>query len=259
MPKAQSTPSATMTGPLKRKFDQLDEDSSSLCSSSSSLSSGRRSGSCSPSSSVSLAWDSDEEGPWDQIPLPDRDFCGPRSFTRESPPAPPPGNHHTPSSFLKTKLGGPPCPPTEPFWPLEVMSPRLWLPTLSTSRNTVVTQECLLSRGTGPARFTFDLGTPCLEVLPGRTELLTVALGPSGCSSSLLFQFHFSSLHTLSYLRNHRSPTPHTSAPRGLSGRSLSCQNAVWLCLNIVERFLSSSYFSSWHNFDFKLTKTALK
>ncbi|XP_064445966.1 cysteine/serine-rich nuclear protein 1 isoform X5 [Mirounga angustirostris] len=71
-----------MTGPLKRKFDQLDEDSSSLCSSSSSLSSsGRPSRSCSPSSSVSLAWDSDEEGPWDQLPLPDRDFCGPRSFT----------------------------------------------------------------------------------------------------------------------------------------------------------------------------------
>ncbi|XP_064445930.1 cysteine/serine-rich nuclear protein 1 isoform X2 [Mirounga angustirostris] len=74
-----------MTGPLKRKFDQLDEDSSSLCSSSSSLSSsGRPSRSCSPSSSVSLAWDSDEEGPWDQLPLPDRDFCGPRSFTRQS-------------------------------------------------------------------------------------------------------------------------------------------------------------------------------
>ncbi|XP_045654161.1 cysteine/serine-rich nuclear protein 1 isoform X1 [Ursus americanus] len=71
-----------MTGPLKRKFDQLDEDSSSLCSSSSSLSSsGRRSRSCSPSSSVSPAWDSDEEGPWDQLPLPDRDFCGRRSFT----------------------------------------------------------------------------------------------------------------------------------------------------------------------------------
>ncbi|XP_030185260.1 cysteine/serine-rich nuclear protein 1 isoform X2 [Lynx canadensis] len=81
VPKAQSTPGATMTGPLKRKFDQLDEDSSSLCSSSSSLSSGRRSGSRSPSSSVSLAWDSDEEGPWDQTALPDRDFCGPRSFT----------------------------------------------------------------------------------------------------------------------------------------------------------------------------------
>uniref|UniRef100_A0A673TQC3 Cysteine and serine rich nuclear protein 1 n=1 Tax=Suricata suricatta TaxID=37032 RepID=A0A673TQC3_SURSU len=74
-----------MTGPLKRKFDQLDEDSSSLCSSSSSLSSsGRRSRSCSPSSSVSLAWDSDEEGPWDQIPLPDRDCCGPQSFTPPS-------------------------------------------------------------------------------------------------------------------------------------------------------------------------------
>lgn len=94
-----------MTGPLKRKFDQLDEDSSSLCSSSSSLSSsGRRSRSCSPSSSVSPAWDSDEEGPWDQLPLPDRDFCGRRSFTRESPS---PRNHHTPSSFLKMKLGGP--------------------------------------------------------------------------------------------------------------------------------------------------------
>uniref|UniRef100_M3XTQ2 Cysteine and serine rich nuclear protein 1 n=5 Tax=Mustela TaxID=9665 RepID=M3XTQ2_MUSPF len=77
----QSTPCPTMTGPLKRKFDQLDEDDSSLCSSSSSLSSsGRCSRSCSPSSSVSPAWDSDEEGPWDQSPLPDRDFCGPRSF-----------------------------------------------------------------------------------------------------------------------------------------------------------------------------------
>ncbi|XP_039093112.1 cysteine/serine-rich nuclear protein 1 isoform X2 [Hyaena hyaena] len=74
-----------MTGPLKRKFDQLDEDSSSLCSSSSSLSSsGRHSRPCSPSSSVSLAWDSDEEGPWDQIPPPGRDFCGPRSFTPAS-------------------------------------------------------------------------------------------------------------------------------------------------------------------------------
>uniref|UniRef100_A0A8I3QAZ1 Cysteine and serine rich nuclear protein 1 n=2 Tax=Canis lupus familiaris TaxID=9615 RepID=A0A8I3QAZ1_CANLF len=82
MPRPQSTPGITMTGPLKRKFDQLDEDSSSLCSSSSSLSSpGRRSCSCSPSSSVSLAWDSDEEGPWDHLPLPARDFCDFRSFT----------------------------------------------------------------------------------------------------------------------------------------------------------------------------------
>lgn len=105
MPRPQSAPGTTMTGPLKRKFDQLDEDSSSLCSSSSSLSSpGRRSCSCSPSSSVSLAWDSDEEGPWDHLPLPARDFCGFRSFTRESPS---PGSHHTPSSFLKMKLGGP--------------------------------------------------------------------------------------------------------------------------------------------------------
>lgn len=74
----------TMTGLLKRKFDQLDEDSSSLCSSSSLSSSGRCSPACSPSSSVSPAWDSDEESPWDQMPLPDRDFCCPRSFTRES-------------------------------------------------------------------------------------------------------------------------------------------------------------------------------
>ncbi|XP_047626349.1 cysteine/serine-rich nuclear protein 1 [Phacochoerus africanus] len=70
-----------MTGLLKRKFDQLDEDSSSLCSSSSLSSSGRCSPACSPSSSVSPAWDSDEESPWDQMPLPDRDFCCPRSFT----------------------------------------------------------------------------------------------------------------------------------------------------------------------------------
>ncbi|XP_053456415.1 cysteine/serine-rich nuclear protein 1 [Nycticebus coucang] len=64
-----------MTGLLKRKFDQLDEDDSSFCSSSSSC----HSRSCSPSSSVSPAWDSDEEGLWDQTPLP-RDFSGPRSF-----------------------------------------------------------------------------------------------------------------------------------------------------------------------------------
>lgn len=80
VPGPQST-LATMTGLLKRKFDQLDEDSSSLCSSSSLSSSGQRSPSCSPSSSGSPAWDSDEESPWDQLPLPDRDFCGPRSFT----------------------------------------------------------------------------------------------------------------------------------------------------------------------------------
>ncbi|XP_025739858.2 cysteine/serine-rich nuclear protein 1 isoform X1 [Callorhinus ursinus] len=77
----QSAPCPAMTGPLKRKFDQLDEDSSSLCSSSSSSSSGHPSRSCSPSSSASPARDSDEEGPWDQLPLPDRDFSGPRSFT----------------------------------------------------------------------------------------------------------------------------------------------------------------------------------
>lgn len=83
VPGPQST-LATMAGLLKRKFDQLDEDSSSLCSSSSLSSSGHRSPSCSPSSSVSPAWDLDEENPWDQLPLPDRDICGPRSFTRES-------------------------------------------------------------------------------------------------------------------------------------------------------------------------------
>ncbi|XP_063577666.1 cysteine/serine-rich nuclear protein 1 isoform X4 [Pongo abelii] len=72
-----------MTGLLKRKFDQLDEDNSSVSSSSSSSSSssGCQSLSCSPSSSVSRASDSEEEGPWDQMPLPDRDFCSPRSFT----------------------------------------------------------------------------------------------------------------------------------------------------------------------------------
>ncbi|XP_012311052.2 cysteine/serine-rich nuclear protein 1 isoform X1 [Aotus nancymaae] len=74
-PRPQSTPCTTMTGLLKRKFDQLDEDNSSVSSSSSS--SGCQSRSCSPSSSVSRAWDSEEEGPWDHMPLPDRDFCGP--------------------------------------------------------------------------------------------------------------------------------------------------------------------------------------
>lgn len=105
MPSLQSTPVPTMTGLLKRKFDQLEEDDSSLCSSSSSLSSsGHHSGSCSPSSSVSPAWDLEEEGPWDQMPQPDRNVCGPQSFTRESPVPWEP--HHTFSSFLKMKLGG---------------------------------------------------------------------------------------------------------------------------------------------------------
>lgn len=92
-----------MTGLQKRKLDQLEEDNSSLCSSSSLSSSGHHSVSCSPSSSVSTAWDSEEEWSWDQKPLPDRDICGPRSFTRESllPWEP----HQTPSSFLKVKLG----------------------------------------------------------------------------------------------------------------------------------------------------------
>ncbi|KAM6161733.1 cysteine/serine-rich nuclear protein 1 [Erethizon dorsatum] len=66
-----------MTGPLKRKFDQLEEDSSSF----SSTSSGCLSRSCSPSSSIFPAWDSDEGSPWGQTALPDRDFCGPQSLT----------------------------------------------------------------------------------------------------------------------------------------------------------------------------------
>uniref|UniRef100_A0A8C9UTS4 Cysteine/serine-rich nuclear protein N-terminal domain-containing protein n=1 Tax=Spermophilus dauricus TaxID=99837 RepID=A0A8C9UTS4_SPEDA len=66
-----------MTGLLKkRKFDQLEEDSSSFCSSTSSDCISR---SCSPSSSVS-----DEESPWGQMPLPERDFCGSQSFTPQS-------------------------------------------------------------------------------------------------------------------------------------------------------------------------------
>ncbi|XP_008071126.1 cysteine/serine-rich nuclear protein 1 isoform X2 [Carlito syrichta] len=71
-----------MTGLLKRKFDQLDEADSLFCSSSSS--SGCHSRSCSPSSSVSPAWDLDEEGPWNQTSQPDHDFCGPQSFTPPS-------------------------------------------------------------------------------------------------------------------------------------------------------------------------------
>lgn len=103
VPRPQSTSGTTMTGLLKRKFDQLDEDNSLVSSSSSSSSSGCQSRSCSPSSSssVSRAWDSEEEGPWDQMPLPDRDFCGPRSFTRES--SLPREFHHLPS-FLKDEM-----------------------------------------------------------------------------------------------------------------------------------------------------------
>lgn len=103
----------TMTGLLKRKFDQLDEDDSSLCSSSSLSSSGRHSVSCSPSSSVSPAWDSEEEGPWHQMPLPDRDFCGPRSFTRESPL--PLGTPLHPFFLPEDEIGRP---VRKPFWSL---------------------------------------------------------------------------------------------------------------------------------------------
>lgn len=100
-----------------------------------------------------------------------------------------------------------------------------------------------VQRHLGPARFTFDLRTPCLEVLQVRTELYRVALGPSGSNSSLMIQFRFCSLYTLSYQLNHWSPTPHTCVLRGLSGRSLSCQSAAWLCLNIVERFRLQLFF----------------
>lgn len=100
-----------MTGLRKRKLDQLDEDSSSLCSSS-SLSSGHHSRSCSPSSSVCLAWDSDEEGPWDQTPLTDRDACGPQKAARESPL---PGRLPHPvflpeNETVSLRLCFPPCP-----------------------------------------------------------------------------------------------------------------------------------------------------
>ncbi|KAG8521584.1 Cysteine/serine-rich nuclear protein 1, partial [Galemys pyrenaicus] len=78
-------PPTTMTGLLKRKFDLLDDDSSSVCSSSSSsLSSDHHSRSCSPSSSVSPAWEFDEEGPWDQTSLPYRKCCGPQTYTPPS-------------------------------------------------------------------------------------------------------------------------------------------------------------------------------
>ncbi|XP_066207285.1 cysteine/serine-rich nuclear protein 1 [Saccopteryx leptura] len=71
-----------MTGLLKRKFDQLEEDDSSLCSSSSSLSSsGHDTGPCSPSSSVSAAWDVEEGAAWDQMPLPGGNVCGTPRFT----------------------------------------------------------------------------------------------------------------------------------------------------------------------------------
>nr|XP_004662057.1 cysteine/serine-rich nuclear protein 1 [Jaculus jaculus] len=66
-----------MTGLLKRKFDQLEED---FCSSSSSSSS-CLSCSCSPSSSASLAWDSDEEKPWGQATQPDHNLSGLQNFT----------------------------------------------------------------------------------------------------------------------------------------------------------------------------------
>ncbi|XP_004708623.1 cysteine/serine-rich nuclear protein 1 [Echinops telfairi] len=62
---------------LKRKFDQLEEDSSS-----SSSSSGCHSGSCSPSPSASQAWDWESDGPWYRRPF--RDPCGVPNFTPPS-------------------------------------------------------------------------------------------------------------------------------------------------------------------------------
>lgn len=89
-----------MAGLLKRKFDQLEEDDWS----SSSLSSGGLSLSCSPASSASSAWNSDEEGLGGQAPQPDQDSCGLQSFTRESPFWAPPITH-TLSSFPKAEIG----------------------------------------------------------------------------------------------------------------------------------------------------------
>ncbi|XP_031200765.1 cysteine/serine-rich nuclear protein 1 [Mastomys coucha] len=68
-----------MSGPLKRKFDQLEEDDSS----SSSLSSGSLSINSSPASSASPAWNSDEEGPGGQAPH-GQNACGLQSFTPPS-------------------------------------------------------------------------------------------------------------------------------------------------------------------------------
>lgn len=245
----------TMTGLLKRKFDQLDEDDSSLCSSSSLSSSGRHSLSCSPSSSVSPAWDSEEEGPWHQMPLPDRDFCGSRSFTRES-PLPPWEPHHTPSSFLKMKLGG-----------LRESHSGLWrscpcgfsgpprLPSRSTFQNTVVAQECPLSRGTW-ARLDSPLtsGLPCFEIWTFQDGALQSGPRPRPPGSSLLFQFRFSSSRLVRLpavpLQLH---TPHCSAERPVRPVPLLSKR----CLASPECSASflPSYFSGRCDSDSKLTK----
>lgn len=145
----------TMTGLLKRKFDQLDEDSSSLCSSSSLSSSGRCSPACSPSSSVSPAWDSDEESPWDQMPLPDRDFCCPRSFTRESLCL---GTPITlpPLFFLKRKWGALREVILTPGGrvPMALAPHLIHFPSYRGHQQMPPVQRPL-----GPARFTSDLGT----------------------------------------------------------------------------------------------------
>lgn len=89
-----------MTGPLKRKFDQLEEDSSF----SSPASSGCPSHSCSLSFSVSPAWDSAERSPWSPTPPPARAIYGPQSFTRECSPW---DLHHPLSFCLKTEVRRP--------------------------------------------------------------------------------------------------------------------------------------------------------
>lgn len=128
-----------------------------------------------------------------------------------SPVSPPWEPHHTPSSFLKMKLGG--RRESHPG-PCGFSSPP-WLPTLSTFQNTVVAQECPLSRGTwAQLDSPLTLGLPHFEIWTFRMELFRMALcltplAPPSCSSFVSPAFALSSFQL-----HHCSSTPHTSPLR---------------------------------------------
>lgn len=115
-----------------------------------------------------------------------------------------------------------------------------------------------VQRYLGLARFTFDLGTPLLwnlDVQDGALQSGPLPHPPAPPSRSSFVSPAFA---LSSFQLHHCSSTPHTSPLRVLSSRSLSCQNAVWLCPNAVKSFFPS-YFSSRCDSDSKLTKVALE
>lgn len=130
-----------------------------------------------------------------------------------------------------------------------------WLPTRSTFQNTVVAQECPLSRGTW-ARLDSPLtsGLPCFEIWTFQDGALQSGPRPRPPGSSLLFQFRFSSSRLVRLpavpLQLH---TPHCSAERPVRPVPLLSKR----CLASPECSASflPSYFSGRCDSDSKLTK----